>query len=295
MDRVIDFSEEPASLSVRNFLLHIKRDEKETVTIPLAEISVMVVSHPRVTYTQSVLAGLCMTGGTFITCDEKHLPVGILLPIAANFAQTERFTQQANVSEPTKKRLWQQVVKAKITAQAKLLNDLHGDDFGMLEFVGKVHSGDSGNIEAQASRLYWQILFNNPDFKRDRVRNDQNRFLNYGYTVLRAIVARGICAAGLHPSLGIHHHNRYDAFCLASDLMEPLRPSVDRVVVKIVDEFGADAPMDKEVKGALMSAFLERYELDGESRTLFDIAAKTASSLVQVFAGESNKLVLPEI
>ena len=295
VDRVIDLSEESAKLSVRNFLLHIKRDEKETVTIPLAEIAVIVVSHPMVTYTQSVLSGLCISGGAFITCDEKHLPVGILLPIAANYVQTERFAQQAKASEPTKKKLWQQVTKAKVKAQGKLLDELHKDDAGLLELAKKVLSGDTSNIEAQASQRYWKNIFNNPKFRRERFAKDQNRFLNYGYTVLRAIVARGICAAGLHPSLGIHHHNKYDAFCLASDLMEPFRALVDKSVVKIANEFGDDAPMDKEVKGALLSTFLQRFELDGESRTLFDIAFKTASSLAQVYAGEKKKLVLPEI
>jgi len=294
-DRVIDFSDEPAKLSVRNYLLIVEKNGEEKITIPLNEIAVLVVSHPQVIYTQSVLAGIASAGGTFITCDDKHVPVGMLLPIDAHFSQVERFAKQAQASEPTRKRLWQQLIIAKIEAQGNLLKEIRDDDFGLLEMAKKVKSGDTDNFEGQASRIYWPALFDDRTFTRERYGNDQNRFLNYGYTVLRATVARGICASGLHPSLGIHHHNKYDTFCLASDLMEPFRPIIDKVVVNIVDEYGKDAPVDKETKGALLSVLLGRFPLDGDQRTLFEIVSRTASSLAQVFTGERKDLVLPEI
>jgi CRISPR-associated protein Cas1 len=294
-DRILDFSDEPARLSVRNFLLVIKREEKEDMTIPVAELAVIVISHPMVTFTQSVLSSLCLAGGTFITCDDKHMPVGILLPIAANFTQTERFAQQANSSEPLRKNIWQQIIKAKIKGQGNLLKEIRGDDFGLCEQSTKVLSGDTANVEARAARTYWGALFDDPNFRRAREVDDQNRFLNYGYMVLRAIVARGICASGLHPSIGVHHHNKYDAFCLASDLMEPLRPIVDRAVYNLVQEFGTDAPMDKEVKTYLLSAFLQKHMIEECERSLFEISTMMASSLCQIFGGAKKKLALPDV
>jgi CRISPR-associated protein Cas1 len=219
----------------------------------------------------------------------------MVLPLDAHSTQAERFDQQAQAPEPLRKRLWQQIVKVKVYAQARLLDELYGNDQGLATLAAKVRSGDTDNIEAQASRRYWLALFDDRDFKRNRDAEDQNRQLNYGYGVLRAIVARAICGAGLHPSLGLHHHNRYDAFRLADDLMEPLRPRVDRAVVAWVKEHGKEAPLDKESKRALVSALTERLTLDNESRTLFDVSARMASSLADALAGERKDLLLPEL
>ncbi len=295
MDRILDFSEEPASLSMRIGLLVIERKDKPELTIPFSDIAVIMTSHPQVHYSNAVLASLAQAGGAFIVCNEKYLPVGMLLPLVGHSTQAERFAAQANASLPACKQMWKQVIKAKVKAQGMLLKELHGKDMGLVAMAQKVRSGDPDNIEGQASRRYWPAIFGDKSFKRKREADDQNRFLNYGYTVLRAIVARAICAAGLHPSLGIHHHNRYDAFCLADDLMEPFRPIVDRAVVNYVNEKGKDAAMDKDAKAALISALTARFELDGDQRTLFDILSRTASSLAGVFEGERTELVLPEI
>ena len=280
---------------MRNALLVIKRDEQEEVTVPFADIAVIVVSHPQVHYTNAVLCGIANAGGAFIACGEKHLPVAMLLPLESHFTQAERFTIQAQIALPVKKRLWQHIVRAKIRAQAKLLKELRGTDYGLPLFVSRVKSGDPENVEAQASRNYWTALFADPSFRRDRDVEDQNRHLNYGYAVLRAVVARAVCASGLHPSLGLHHHNRYDAFCLADDLMEPFRPIVDGVVARLVDMYGKLYPLDKQAKAAMLEGLTGRFTLDGESRTLFDIVSRTASSLAAVFAGEADKLILPEL
>jgi CRISPR-associated protein Cas1 len=186
-------------------------------------------------------------------------------------------------------------VKAKIRAQARVLTELNGHDSGLSELLPKVRSGDPANVEAEASRRYWPALFADPRFRRDRYGDNQNRLLNYGYAVLRAIVARAVCAAGLHPSLGLHHHNRYDAFALADDLMEPFRPMVDRVTAAYCHKYGADALLDKAAKAALIGALMRRLDVGGESRTLFDVAQRTAASLAAVFAGERRTLVLPEL
>jgi hypothetical protein len=170
----------------------------------------------------------------FIVSNEKHLPAAMLLPLSTHSTQTERFARQAAVSLPTRKRAWQQIVQAKLRAQARLLEETTGADQGLHVMAGRVRSGDPDNLEAQAARVYWPALFgkeaSGEAFRRDPEGEGINVHLNYGYAVLRAIVARALCASGLHPSLGVHHHNRYDTFCLADDLMEPFRPLVDRVV-----------------------------------------------------------------
>ncbi|RKY25026.1 MAG: type II CRISPR-associated endonuclease Cas1, partial [Planctomycetota bacterium] len=223
-ERVLDLSEEPARLRVRYGQLVIRRSGMPDAAVPLVDLAVLVASNPQVSYTNAVLAGLAEAGGTFITCDRKHQPAGMLLPLRSHSLQAERFARQASASQPTRKRLWRQIVRAKIRAQSNLLKKLYGNDRGLSALISRVKSGDPQNLEAQASRRYWPALFADKSFRRDPDREDQNRFLNYGYAIIRAIVARAICAAGLHPSLGLHHHNRYNAFCLADDLLEPLRP-----------------------------------------------------------------------
>jgi len=302
-ERILDLAEQPARLSVRLDQLVIERAEESAVTVPLEELSVMVVSHPAVTFTHAVVAGIASHGGAFVVCDDKHMPVGMILPLQSHHLQAERFARQAGASLPTRKRIWQQLVKAKVTAQGNLLRELHGDDRGLIALSKQVRSGDPDNIEARASRRYearasrryWPELFRDSGFRRNRHADDSNRHLNYGYAILRAIVARAICAAGLHPSLGLHHHNRYDTFPLASDLMEPLRPLVDRAVVLYGARVDPYAPLDKEAKAALIEALTGRVAIESEERTLFDAAARTASSLVQVYAGQRKQLVLPEI
>ena len=294
-DRMIDLSDEPARLSVRNALLVIRRDGREDVAIPLADLAVLIVSHPQVAFTHAVLSGIAAAGGSFVTCNEKHLPVAMLLPLETHSTQAERFALQANAALPVKKRLWRQIVRAKIRAQANLLKKIRGTDLGLPALISRVHSGDPENIEAQASRSYWTALFADPDFRRDHDAQDINRHLNYGYAVLRAITARAICAAGLHPCLGLHHHNRYDPFCLADDLMEPFRPLVDGVVAGLTDTCGKLFPLDRQSKTALLEGLTGCLMIEGESRTLFDVLSRTASSLAAVFMDERRELVLPEV
>jgi CRISPR-associated protein Cas1 len=292
-ERIVDISNEPARLSVRLKQLVIKRGDEET-TLPLAELAVIVVSHPAVTYTHAVLTGICSAGGAFVVCDEKHLPTGMLLSLQGHFVQTERFAAQAQAPAPMKKQVWKQIVRSKVLAQAALLGRLRGEDHGLSRLAANVRSGDTANIEAQASRRYWPALFG-PEFGRNHEAEDHNKLLNYGYAVLRASTARALCAAGLHPSLGVHHHNRYDPFCLADDLMEPFRPLVDGLVFEVVEEKGSQALLDKETKAALIGGLMQsRLTMDDESRALFDVLARSASSMAAVFAGKRKNLSLPD-
>jgi CRISPR-associated protein Cas1 len=330
-NRILDFSESPARLRVRVAQLIIQRDNVPDATIPLADLAVILVAHPQVTYSQAVLAGLATAGGVFVACDGRNLPVGMMLPLVAHYAQAQRFAAQAHAATPVRKRLWQQLVRAKILAQAALLTELHGDDFGLRALVGRVRSGDPSNVEARAAKRYWRHWLNgaggqwsgargqkaenpksaapnlrplpspapNPPppgkaFRRDPDGEWPNALLNYGYAVLRAIVARAICAAGLHPSLGIHHHNRSNAFCLADDLIEPFRPTVDRAVAEYISFHPATQELTAAAKQQIIAELTGRYMHDGQQRTLFDVAARLAASLADVYLGNDAKLELPD-
>ena len=294
-NRVLDLSESPAYLKVNLGRLVIERQDQESISVPLQDIAVLITAHRQITLTQAVFTGLMEAGACLVACDGKSMPVGAMLPICGHHLQTERCAQQASAKVPTCKRLWQQIVKAKIKAQGQVLYDLHGDDLGIREMRARVKSGDPENVEAQAARRYWPALFRDKNFRRDSDGGDANALLNYGYGVLRAQVARAICGAGLHPSLGIHHKNKYNAFCLVDDLMEPFRPIVDRAVVQHVTIQGKSEVLDKESKTILIGALMKRFVLENESCTLFDVLTRTAVSLVDVFAGKRRTLLLPEI
>lgn len=293
-DRLVDISEGPARLSVSLDRLVVKREGAEEVFIPLADIAALCVSHPNVVYTHAVLAGLARAGAALVVCNDRRLPAGLMLPLEGNTTQAERFIKQAEASQPLRKRLWSQLVQAKVRAQGRLLEQLHGHDFGLKALAGQVRSGDPDNIEAQASRRYWPVIFGDGGFRRDFEAEDQNRYLNYGYAILRALTGRAICSAGLHPSLGLHHHNRYNPYCLADDLMEPFRPLVDKAVAALCEARGPDAPLDAATKSALIGPMTGRLTIKGESRTMFDVLARLAASLAACFLGQRNKLNLPE-
>ena len=296
-DRILDFADEPARLSMRMEQLVIERPDKPDVTVPFADIAVLIISHRQVSLTQSVLATLAAKGGVLIAGDERHLPVGMYLPLVGNTTQAERFAAQAAASLPTQKRIWQDVIQAKIRMQGRLLEQLHDNDVGLLELARQVRSGDPDNLEGRAAQRYWPELFKSRFFRRDTEADDQNRFLNYGYAIIRAIVARAICSAGLHPCLGVHHHNRYDPYCLADDLMEPFRPLVDYNVVKLLEKLEPESPMNKEVKAHIIGFLLGRFSdvRQEEARTLFDWSTKMAASVADVFLGTREDALIPEL
>ena len=295
IERVIDISEKAVRLRVKLDQLVIEQEKGDAPTVPLDEVAVVVVSHPQVSFTHAVVAGLAERGGMLVVCDGKHQPVGMMLPLQAHHLQSERFARQAEASLPTKKRVWQQIVKAKVRVQGRLLDQLRHKDHGLLAMAERVRSGDAGGVESRAARIYWPALFADPMFLRNRDADDQNRHLNYGYAVVRAIVARALCAAGLHPSLGVHHHNRYDTFPLASDVMEPFRALVDRAVAIHITQAPPDAPFDKKAKGVMLTALTGKLDFQGEQRSIFDTASRTASSLAQVYMGQRKDILLPEI
>ncbi|AKJ65239.1 type II CRISPR-associated endonuclease Cas1 [Kiritimatiella glycovorans] len=293
-NRILDVSKEGTSLSIRHEQLVIRqRGQDKEKTVPLEDIAILVVSNAQTTYTHPVLTGLSKHGAGLIVCDDKHQPSGMCLPLGGHSLQAERAAIQAGASQPAKKQLWKQIVCAKIREQSTLLKKLHNRDYGLDRLQKEVRSGDSDNREARAAKIYWRHLFGRP-FHRNRYGEPPNNLLNYGYAVLRAIISRGICGAGLYPALGIFHHNRQNSFCLADDLMEPFRPIVDRAAETIVKSFGQAPPeLTPETKGELIRPLLERYRFKGEFRTLFDLATISANSLIDVFQGRQKKLLLP--
>ena len=213
----------------------------------------------------------------------NRLPAAMQLPLDGNYMQTQRFLAQVNAPKPLSKRLWQAIVREKILNQAGLLTELNGTDAGLSELAKKVRSGDPDNLEGRTAVIYWKNLFGDP-FRRDRDVPDSNLLLNYGYAVLRAMAARACCAAGLHPTIGLHHHNQYDPFCLADDLMEPFRPVVDRIVVGLnrgnspVDELG------KEHRRALVQGLLDARLPSPKGRCLLpDLLHMYAGQIVSSF------------
>ncbi|MEW6413439.1 MAG: type II CRISPR-associated endonuclease Cas1 [Candidatus Zixiibacteriota bacterium] len=292
--RVIDLSEEAASLSVHLGQLLIRRPERED-SVPLEDILALIVSHPAVHYTHAVLSGICSSGGIFISCNDRRMPAGMLLPLDGNFVQAERFAIQAGASLPVKKNAWKQIVSAKIRAQGCLLAKLNGGDSGLLRLAAQVQSGDSGNLEALASRRYWPALFDEKFRRVPGADNDINRLLNYGYAILRGIVSRAVCAAGLHPCLGIHHHNRYNSFCLADDLMEPYRPCVDKIVHRLVGDFGPGVDLDRDSKSILISGLMSaKCRVKKEYLSIFESTSRLAGSLLSMLEGKKQKLCVPE-
>lgn len=293
-DQILDFSRNPVRLRSRFHQLVVDAENGPSTSIPFEDVAVVLVSHPQVTFSQSVLDELIRNGGVLVACNRKSLPVGMLVPLAAHHQASHRIRQQAAVSVPRLKKAWQQIVKAKIRAQSHLLQSLSGDDRGLSLLAASVQSGDPKNIEAQAARRYWPKLFDGFHFKRRPEGEDPiNIRLNFGYGVLRGIVARAICATGFHPSLGLHHHNMFNAYCLADDLMEPFRPLIDRIVRNQVEKPVLEDSLTQESKEELIDPLLGRLRLGNELRTLFDVVSRLAASLVQFFAKKTEELELP--
>ena len=300
----------PAYLSLKNEQLVIKLPQVEknenlpesfkadaVKTIPIEDIGVVVLDNKQITITQGLMEALLDNNCAVITCDKSHLPVGLLLPLSGNTTQNERFRQQLDASLPLKKQLWQQTVQAKISNQAAVLKKCRGVEIGnMLKWQNEVRSGDPENLEGRAAAYYWKNMFPEvDDFTRDRDGVSPNNLLNYGYAILRAVVARSLVTSGLLPTLGIHHHNRYNAYCLADDIMEPYRPYVDELVVSYTDENGYPDELTPDIKRVMLSIPVLDVRISGQRSPLMLATGQTTASLARCFSGESRKLVYPEI
>lgn len=302
----------PAYLSLKDRQMVIRLPEveksdmpdvlkKESVrTIPIEDIGVVVLDNRQITLTHGLLEALLENNCSVVTCDSRSMPVGLMLPLCGNTVQSERFRDQLDASVPLKKQLWQQTVKAKIDNQAAVLAACAGAETGcMRRWSADVRSGDPDNLEGRAAAYYWKSLFAGvpglSDFTRDRQGIPPNNLLNYGYAILRAVIARSLVSSGLLPTLGIHHHNRYNAYCLADDVMEPYRPLVDSLVFCIVNEYGGDMPEDitKELKMRLLGIPVTDVRIGGKRSPLMVAATQTTASLYKCFTGEARRIAYP--
>jgi len=293
--RIIEISQAKTYLSVRYGQLTIKRDGEQISQIPCEDIGVLLVDHSGITYTHSVFTELLRCGAAVVLCGGNHHPTGMLLPIESNSVQTERFRQQIEAKEPVKKRMWKQIVKAKIKHQAKVVGKDSDVYKSLMVLRDRVRSGDPDNIEAQASRKFWPVYMQDTQFRRDIDGAPPNNMLNYGYMVMRAAVARALCSAGLLPSLGIHHRNRYNAFCLADDLLEPFRGFVESKVRDIYSYIGPVDDLKQATKAKLLEVLYEEVNIAGFKGPMMVGLHRTMASLQRCFAGEQKKIDLPEI
>lgn len=300
----------PAYLSVRLSQLEIRLPEvtcndtlpdhfKENLVrrVPIEDIGVVVLDNKRITLTQATLSALLANHVSVICCDERSMPTGLLLPLAGNTTQSERFRAQIEASQPLRKQLWQQTVQMKVLNQSAVLQRYRKLSCSNMEAWAKqVKSGDSENVESRAAVYYWQNLFPSiPNFRRDREGIPPNALLNYGYAILRAVVARSLVVSGLLPTLGIHHHNRYNAYCLADDIMEPYRPYVDALVVELVDS-GADYSMlTPELKAKLLTIPVLDVVINDRRSPLMVGVGQTTASLYKCYDGELRKIAYPTL
>lgn len=301
----------PAYLSLKNAQLVIKLPEVEKndtlpesfkvqtqVTKPIEDIGVVVLDNQRITITTGAMEALLANNCAIITCDQRSMPVGLMLPLSGNTTQSERFRDQIDASLPLKKQLWQQTIQAKINNQAAVLATCRKAEVGCLRAWAKdVRSGDPDNFEGRAAAYYWRYLFglHIDGFTRDREGLPPNNALNYGYAILRAIVARALVSSGMLPTLGIHHHNRYNAYCLADDIMEPYRPYVDEYVFQLTQKHGLPSEdLSKAWKAELLLIPTLDVVIGGRKSPLMVGVTQTTASLYKCFSGELRKVAYPE-
>lgn len=301
----------PAYLALRNQQLVVKMPEVEKSdsvcekiktesvrTIPVEDIGVIVLDNKQITITQGLMAALLENNTAVVNCDARSMPTGLLLPLSGNTLQQEKFTEQINSSLPLRKQLWQQTIKAKIENQASVLRKhTSAETRCMFVWAADVKSGDSENLEGRAAAYYWKNLFfpHVDKFIRGREAASPNNLLNYGYAILRAVIARALVSSGLLPTFGIHHHNRYNAYCLADDIMEPYRPYVDELILCIVKSGENYEVLTKELKARLLSIPTLDVCISGKRSPLMIAASTTTASLAKCFGGEARKVIYPEM
>lgn len=331
----------PAYLSMRNaqLVLHLPEVQKNKdlpesfkrdaqTTIPIEDIGIVILDNKQITITHGLIEALLANNVAVITCDSARMPVGLLLPLSGNTLQSERFQAQIDSTVPLRKQLWQQTIQAKITNQAHVLDTCRTAVVkNMRVWAADVKSGDSDNLEARAAAYYWKNMFPQiPNFVRGREGLPPNNLLNYGYAILRAVVARSLVGSGLLPTLGIHHHNRYNAYCLADDIMEPYRPFVDKLVLEICDEIIYQNPraiaemeeptglfaasevqnygeqvseavsafeLNKELKARLLGIPVLDVSINNQRSPLMVAVAQTTASLAKCYMGDLRKIAYP--
>jgi CRISPR-associated protein Cas1 len=273
--------------------------------IPIEDIGVVLLDHPRITLSNALLNKLANNNVAVLVCNESHLPVALLQNLDGNTLQSQRYKEQLEATEPLKKQLWQQTIKQKIKNQAAVMSYANASYApALMRWSDEVLSGDSTNVEGKAAVHYWKYVFaeliteypeDAKHFVRDRIGAPPNDLLNYGYAVLRAITARALVSTGLMATLGIHHRNQYNAYCLADDIMEPYRPVVDKCVIDILKNNETPSLMDPSIKRQLLQIPVLDVALDGKNSPLMVAMSRTTSSLQKCYSGELRKVLYPNM
>ncbi len=291
--RIVEIADDHRYLSVLRGFMVVKNtegDREEIGRVPLDDICALIANAHGITYSNNLLVALAERCVPFVLCGANHNAVGMIWPVDGNFQQAKRFDSQISASKPVHKRLWAEVVRSKLQQQASVLEALGLPTAPISALIKKVRSGDSSNIEAQAARRYWTLLFGK-EFRRDRDADGINVLLNYGYTIYRAATARAVIAAGLHPTLGIHHSNEGNPMRLVDDLMEPFRPLIDLLVWHLNKNNELELSADN--KRVLVRSLYEDMQSTMGATPVMVCMQKLAVSLAQVYMKESDDLELP--
>ncbi|MFZ5594142.1 MAG: type II CRISPR-associated endonuclease Cas1 [Pseudomonadota bacterium] len=291
--RIVEVADDRRYLFVsRGFMVVQDTDgeRKELGQVPLDDIAAVIANAHGLSYSNNLLVALAARGAPFVLCAANHNAVGMLWPVDGNFQQAKRFDAQLAASKPTHKRLWAEIVRAKLQQQAAALEAAGALFVPVAALAAKVRSGDPGNLEAQGARRYWGLLFGE-DFRRDQNGGGVNGMLNYGYTVLRAATARAIIAAGLHPTLGLHHCNEGNAMRLVDDLMEPFRPMIDLIVWQLQRK--GESQVTPDTKRVLVRSLYDDMQTSSGTTPMMVCMQRLAISLAQVYLGERDRLDLP--
>jgi len=283
----------PSILKWKNNRLVIEDPVTKEVkgSVPLEDLGFLVLDHYQITLSHLLMVALQQNNVAIISCDETHMPLGLMLPISGHVEHSDRLKDQINCSEPLRKQLWKQTVESKIYQQREVLRYLKREFEPMNEWLTDVKSGDNTNREGVAAQYYWSKLFDN--FTRERYGEAPNNLLNFGYMVLRSMVARALVSSGLHPTIGIFHRNKYNAYCLADDIMEPYRPYVDLMVVEWIEQGGETKTLVKEFKAYILQIATRDVTINGLIRPMMTAISITSSSLVKCYSGESRVLHFP--
>jgi CRISPR-associated protein Cas1 len=272
-------------------------DTEDKKTVPIEDIGMLLLEHPQITISHTLISHLLANNAAIVTCDAHHLPQGMMLNLHAHNTQQEHFRIQLQATEAQKDRFWQQTIKAKILNQAALLRVNGLEIENMERWAGKVQAGDPDNFEARAAAYYWKKLFEDHlmTFKRGRFEGAPNNMLNYGYAILRAVVARSLVGSGLLPILGYHHRNKYNAYCLADDVMEPYRPFVDQLVLELVRSIDDYSQLTPAIKQQLLQVPVLDVTLNGQKSPLMVAVQETTSSLYKCYARDLKQIKLPSL
>lgn len=285
----------PAYLRLKSGQMKVIYPDTDEVvgSVPIEDMGLLVIDHSRVTISHRLISALLEGNVAIVSCNDLHLPHGIMLPYAGHSESSERMRTQLSIREPLRKQLWKQTVEAKISNQAALLRIRGLDDAPMSDYLSQIKSGDASNMEGIAAQYYWRTLIA-PDFIRGRDEAAPNCFLNFGYAILRSIIARALVETGLLLVIGIFHRNKYNPFCLADDIMEPYRPFIDTMVMDWCDAYPDQTELTKEFRYHILQAATMDVGMGGATRPLIVAAKTTSTSLYKCFCGEQRSIAYPE-